>query len=112
MTIDPKLIGIGAAILAVVLIVFMPVNKRRVNQTIVALLIAILIFVAAFSLLEFSLALPVAAGLSLIVIVARLALGGLRSFIYHNLTRYTRRDFWQRRVGQAIIGSNRRRRRD
>ncbi|MBI4675096.1 MAG: hypothetical protein HY741_25935 [Chloroflexi bacterium] len=112
MTIDPKLIGIGAAILAAVLVVYMPVNKRRVNQTIVALVLAILIFVAAFSFLEIALALPVAAGVTLVVIVLRFVLGGLQSFIYRNFTRYLRRDYWQRRVGQSIIGSGRRRRRN
>lgn len=112
MTIDPKLVGIGAAILAAVLIVYMPVNKRRVNQTIVALVIAFLIFVAAFSFLNVELALPVAAGVALAVIVARLVLGGLQSFVYRNFTRYTRRDFWQRRIGQNILGSGRRRRRN
>lgn len=111
MTIDPKLVGIGAAILAAVLIVFMPVNKRRVNQTIVALMIAFLVFVAAFAFLDASLALPVGAGIALAVIVARLVLGGLQRFVYRNFTRYTRRDFWQRRIGQSILGSGRRRRR-
>jgi hypothetical protein len=112
MTIDPKVVGIGAAILAAVLIVYMPVNKRRVNQTLVALVIAFLIFVAAFSFLNAELALPVGAGVALVIIVARLVLGGLQSFVYRNFTRYTRRDFWQRRIGQSILGSGRRRRRN
>ncbi len=111
MTLDPKLVGVGAAILAALLIVFMPVNRRRVNQTLVALLSAFLIFVAAFSLLEAELALPVAVGVAVAVIAARFILGGLQSFIYRNFTRYTRRDFWQRRIGQSILGSSRRRRR-
>lgn len=112
MALDPKLVGIGAAILAGVLIVSMPVNKRRVNQSIVALIIACLVFVAAFTLLNAELALPVAAAIVLAVIVARFVLGGLQSFIYRNFTRYTRRDFWQRRIGQNILGSGRRRRDD
>ena len=112
MTIDPKVVGVSAALLAAVLIVFMPVNKRRVNQTIVALVIAFLIFVAAFSFLNAELALPVGAGITLVIVAARFVTGGLRSFVYHNFTRYTRRDFWQRRIGQSILGSGRRRRRN
>lgn len=112
MTIDPRLVGIGAAVLAAVLVVFMPVQRRRVNQTIVSLILAFLIFVAAFSLLSAELALPVGAGIALAVILARLVLGGVRSFVYRNFTRYTRRDFWQRRIGQSILGSGRRRRND
>lgn len=111
MTIDPRLVGAGAAILAAVLIFYMPVNRRRVNQTVISLVIALLIFVAAFSFLSVELALPVGAAIALVVIVARLLLGGLRSFVYRNFTRYTRRDYWQRRVGQGIMGSGRRRRR-
>lgn len=111
MTIDPKLLGIGAAILAGVLAVYMPVSKRRVNQTIISLVIAVLIFVAAFAFFDAIVALPVAVAASAIVIAARFILGGLRSAIYHNLTRYLRRDYWQRKVGQGIIGSARRRRR-
>ena len=112
MTIDPKLVGIGAALLAGVLIVYMPVSRRRVNQTLIAIMIAALVFVAAFSFLDVELALPVAAGIALVAIVARLVLGGLRSFVYRNFTRYTRRDYWQQRVGQTFLGGGRRRRRD
>ncbi len=112
MTLDPKLVGGGAAILAAALIVFMPVNRRRVNQTLVALISAFLIFVAAFSLLDAATALPVAAVIAITAIAVRFVLGGLKSFIYRNFTRYTRRDFWQRRIGQSILGSSRRRRRN
>ena len=112
MTIDPTLIGIGAAILAAILTIYMPVSKRRVNQTIIALVIVILIFVAALAFLEIPIAIPVAIGVSVVVIGGRLIMGSLRSVIYHNFTRYLRRDYWQRRVGQAIVGSARRRRRD
>lgn len=112
MTIDPRIIGIGAAILAALLIVYMPVSKRKVNQTIVSIVIGILIFVAAFSFLNAESALPVGAGIVLSVILVRFVFGGFRSFVYRNFTRYTRRDYWQRRIGQSIIGSNRRRRND
>lgn len=112
MTIDPTLVGIGAGILAAVLIVYMPVSKRKVNQTIINLVIAVLIFVAAFAFLAIELAIPVALGVSVLVILARALMGGLRSWIYRNFTRYLRRDYWQRRVGQGLIGSSRRRRRD
>ncbi len=114
MTIDPKLIGIIAGILAAVLTIYMPVSKRRVNQTLISIVIAVLIFVAVFAFFQIELALPIALGASILVVGARLILGGLRSAIYHNFTRYLRRDYWQRKVGQSIIGgsSRRRRRRD
>jgi len=109
MTIDRPLLGIGAAILAVILTVFMPVSKRRANQTIIAFVIAVLIFVAAFLLFDPPIALPIAVGATVVVVVGRFLLGAIRSALYHNITRYTRRDFWQRRVGQAILGGRRRR---
>lgn len=112
MMLDPKLIGIGAAILAAVLVFYMPVSKRRVNQTIVNLVIAILIVVAALAFLQIELALPIGIGIAVVVILARFVIGGLRSAIYTNFTRYTRRDYWNRRVGQAMTGGRRRRRRD
>lgn len=112
MTIDRNLIGIGAAILAALLIVYMPVSAHRVNQTVVSLVIVVLIFVAAFSLFEPELATVVAIGVSIVVVALRTLMRWVRSFLWRNLFRYTRRDFWQRRIGQVLIGSRRRRRRD
>lgn len=112
MTLDPTLVGIGAAILAGVIAVMMPVSKHRVNQTLVSVILVVLIFVAALAFLEIPLAVPVAIGVSAVVVAARFILGGLRTAIYHNFTRYLRRDYWQRKVGQSIIGSDRRRRRN
>lgn len=48
MTIDPFLLGMGSAILAVVLTFLMPVSQHRVNQTLISVVIAILVFVAGF----------------------------------------------------------------
>lgn len=110
MTIDPRVIGVGAAILAMVLAVFMPVSSRRANQTVIALVLVVLIFVAAFSFLAPAEALPVALVVSIVIVALRFAAGTVRSFLYHNVTRYTRRDYWQRRVGRAILGGGRRRR--
>lgn len=112
MTLDRNLVGIGAAILAAVLIVYMPVSAHRVNQTVVSVVIAALIFVAAFSFWEPPQAIVVAIGVTLVVLVARAFMRFLRAFLWRNLFRYTRRDFWQRRIGQALIGSRRRRRRN
>lgn len=112
MTVDPTLIGIGAIILASLLIIYMPVSKRKVNQNVINLILAVLVFVAAFAFLEIPQAVPVGVAVSVVIIAARWIMGGLRSAIYTNLTRYFRRDYWQRRVGQGILGSNRRRRRD
>lgn len=109
MIIDRNLIGIGAAILALLLAVFLPVSSRKANQTIIAVVVAVLIFVAAFSILEPAQALPVAVIATIIVVAIRFVMGTVRSFLYRNVTRYTRRDYWQRRVGQAIIGGRRRR---
>lgn len=111
MTFDSRLVGIGAGILAVVLMLYLPVSKRRVNQVVVNLVIAVLIFVAVFAFFEIQLAFPIATGLVIVVILARFVVGSLRSAIYTNFTRYLRRDYWQRKVGQGIIGSSRRRRR-
>lgn len=111
MTIDRNLIGIGAALLALVLAIYMPVSSRKANQTILSAVVIALVFVAAFSLLEPAQALPVAVVVSALVVVARFAAGTLRSFLYHNVFRYTRRDYWNRRVGRAILGGSRRGRR-
>ncbi len=110
MLIDPRLIGIGAAILAAVLAIFMPVSKHRVNQTLVAVIIGILIFASAFILFDPQLAILVAVVATVVVVGGRFILGTIRTTIYHNFTRYTRRDYWQRKVGQTIIGGSRRRR--
>jgi uncharacterized membrane protein HdeD (DUF308 family) len=107
-SIDPTLVGIGAAVLAGILSIVMPVSRRRVNQTIVSAIIVVLVFVAAFALFEPGLAIVLALGASVLIIGARFILGGVRSTLYHYVTRYTRRDYWQRRVGQAIIGGRRR----
>lgn len=111
MTIDPRLIGGGAALLAAVLTVYMPVSKRRVNQTVIAVVLAILIFIAAFAFLDPPYALIAGAAITLVVLGARFLMGTFRTVLYHNITRYTRRDFWQRKVGQAVLGGGRRRRR-
>lgn len=110
--IDPAILGIGAIVLAALLILYMPVSKRKVNQTVVNLVLVVLVFVAAFAFLEIPQAVPVGIAVSVGIITARWILGGVRSAIYTNFTRYLRRDYWQRRIGQGIIGSNRRRRRN
>lgn len=112
MTVDPSLIGIGAIILASLLIIYMPVSKRKVNQTVINLVLVVLILVAALAFLEIPQAVPVGLAVSVVIIAARWIMGGLRSAIYTNFTRYLRRDYWQRRIGQGILGSSRRRRRD
>ncbi len=112
MTVDPVLLGIGAIVLASILVIYMPVSNRKVNQNAVNIVLAVLILVAAFSFFEVQLAVPLGVGVAVAVIVARIVLGGLRSAIYTNFTRYLRRDYWQRRVGQSLIGSRRRRRDD
>jgi hypothetical protein len=111
MTIDPFVIGVGSAIIAAVLAVFMPVSQHRVNQNLVSILIAIFVFVAAFAFFEIPLALGVGLVVSVGVIAGRGLLRNVRHLLYHNVTRYTRRQYWNQRVGRAILGSGRRTRR-
>lgn len=105
---DPNIIGIGSSIIAFVLIIMMPVSKHRVNQTLVSVLIALFIFAAAFSFFGPEQAVIVGIAITLIALAGRAIIRFTRTCLYHNVTRYTRRDFWQRRVGRAILGGGRR----
>lgn len=111
MTIDPFWLGIGAAILAAVLTFFMPVSGHRVNQTLIAVIIVVLIFVAAFALLpDFTTALLVAIVVSALAIIYRDVMRFVKHAVY-GVTKYTRRDWWYRRVGESLLGTRRGRRR-
>ena len=110
MTIEPFWIGIGAAVLAGVLTFMMPVEVRRVNQTVVIAIIVVLIFVAAFSLFDFNAAIIVGVVVSVLAVIYRDVMRFLRRTVY-GFTKYTRRDYWYRRIGQGLVGSGRRGRR-
>lgn len=109
MTLDRMLLGAGAGVLALVVTFMMPVSVRRVNQAFISLLIAVLFFTAAFALLESPLSWIVAVGATLAAIIYRDVIRFVKH-VYWNVTKYSRRDFWYRRVGQAILGNRRRRR--
>lgn len=108
MTIEPVWLGIGSAVLAAVLTFFMPVQVHRLNQTFIAIIIVVLVFIAAFSLFDFPLSLVVAIGASVAAIIFRDVLRFVRHAVY-GVTKYTRRDYWYRRVGQTLIGRRGRR---
>ena len=109
MTIDPFLLGMGSAILAVVLTFLMPVSQHRVNQTLISVVIAILVFVAAFAIFDVPLAIIVGAVCTVAVIVYRDVLRWVKEFMWHNVFRYTHRYYWYNRVGRAILGGGRHR---
>ncbi len=110
MTFDPFLVGIGSAALALILTVFIPVSAHKVNQTLIAAVIAVLIFVAAFSVFDPPLAVGVGIVGSGAAILIRAIVRSLRKFLWHNFFRYTRRQYWQTKIGQAVTGGDRRRR--
>jgi hypothetical protein len=103
------LIGSGAAVLAVVATFLLPVSPRRVNQGVVTLLIATLVFAAAFLLLEMPLSLGIALAATAAAIVYRDVMQFVRHLVY-DVTKYRRRDFWYRRIGQTVLGGRSRRR--
>lgn len=103
------LIGGAAAVLAALATFLLPVSPRRVNQGIVTLLIVSLVFAAAFLLLDMPLSLLVAIGASVAAILYRDIMQFVRHLIY-DVTKYRRRDFWYRRIGESVLGGHSRRR--
>jgi len=110
MTLNNPLIGWGAAALAVILALAMPVNPRRVNQGLISILIVVLSLVAAFAWLEPLTALVAGLGAAAVAIVGRDVVRFVRHAVY-DVTKYTRRDYWYRRIGQSLISGGRRSRR-
>ncbi len=111
---DPQLmmwylVGGGAAVLALILTLFIPVSHHRVNQTLISVLIAVLVFVAAFCIFDFPLALVVAIAGTAVALIYRDVLRWTKEFLWHNVFRYTHRYYWYNRVGRAILGGGRRR---
>lgn len=109
MMIDPLFLGIGSAIVAIVLTFLFPVSPHRVNQTLISILIAIFVFVASFAIFDISLAVVVGAAGTLAAILYRDIRRWVKEFMWHNVYRYTHRYYWYNRVGRAILGSGRRR---
>ncbi len=111
MMVDPLILGIGSAILALVLTLFIPVSPHRVNQTLISVIIAILIFVAAFAIFDMPLALGVGVVATAVAILYRDILRWVKEFLWHNVYRYTHRYYWYNRVGRAILSDGRGQRR-
>ncbi len=111
MMVDPFILGIGSAILALVLTLFIPVSHHRVNQTLISTIIAILIFVAAFAIFDMPLALGAGIVATAVALIYRDILRWVKEFLWHNVYRYTHRYYWYNRVGRAVLGDGRGRRR-
>jgi ABC-type Co2+ transport system permease subunit len=109
MMIDPLFLGIGSAVIAVVLTFLMPVSPHRVNQTLISIVIALLVFVAAFAIFDMPLAIIVGVAGTIAAIIYRDIMRWIKEFMWHNVFRYTHRYYWYNRVGRAIIGGGRRR---
>ncbi len=110
MTIDRTIIGVGAALLAVAVTFVMPVQARRANQGLIAIIIVVLCFAASLSLLDAPLSWIVGIGASLAAIIYRDVMRFVKHVVY-DVTKYRRRDYWYRRVGETILGGGRRSRR-
>jgi hypothetical protein len=111
MFVDPLVLGIGSAILALVLTFFIPVSPHRVNQTLITIIIVVLVFVAALAIFDMPLAFGVGIAGSAVAIIYRDILRWVKEFMWHNVYRYTHRYYWYNRVGRAILGGGTRRRR-
>ncbi len=109
MPVERIIIGVVAAVLGLVVTFGLPVSPRRVNQTLPGLLAVLFFFVAAFALLAWPLWLVAGAVAS----VAALLYRDVARFVRHvrwDVTKYSRRDYWYRRVGRAVLGGGRVRR--
>jgi ABC-type transport system involved in cytochrome bd biosynthesis fused ATPase/permease subunit len=106
---DNFLLGGGMALLGLVMTFGMPVNARRVNQGLVSGIIIIAFGVAALALFEIPAAFLVMAGAIIIALVYRDVIRFVKHALY-DVTKYRRRDWWYRRVGQTILGGSRRKR--
>lgn len=106
MSLERLILGVGAGVLALVLTLFMPVSPHRTNQRLINILILALCFASALSLLDIPLSLIVGAAASLIAIVYRDVVRFVKHVVY-DVTKYRRRDFWYRRIGESIVGGRR-----
>ena len=110
MSIERLVIGAGAGILALVLTFLMPVSPRRLNQRLVNIMVVILCFASALALLDIPLSLAAGLAASVVAILYRDVVRFVRHVVY-DVTKYRRRDFWYRRIGEAIVGRGSRPRR-
>ena len=97
------ILGLCAGLLAALVACGMPVAARRVNQLLVNLVLAVLIGTSALCLLELPISMIAGAGIFGAVVIIRDIVRFVRHAVY-GVTKYTRRDYWYRRVGRAVIG--------
>lgn len=109
MTIDPFWIGLGAAGLGLIMTFLMPVTAHRVNQTLIAALIVLFFFVAALVWFPFPESVFIGLAASAVALLFRAVWRWVRRTIW-DITKFRRRDYWYRKVGQAVVGRSRRRR--
>jgi hypothetical protein len=110
MQIEGVLVGTGALLLGLILTFAMPVGARRVNQTLIAVLIAVMFVVAGIAFAPL-LGFPAWLIAAVVVAVVAILIRDVRRFVkhvYYDVTKYSRRDFWYRRVGEAVLGGGRR----
>ena len=106
MPIERILLGAGAGVLGLLVTFGLPVSPRRVNQTLVSLLAVVLFFVAAVALLDWPAWLVAALIASAVAIIYRDVVRFIKH-VYWGVTKYSRRDYWYRRVGEAVLGGGR-----
>lgn len=104
---DDLFLGLGMAALGLVMTFAMPVAARRVNQGLVSVIIIIAFIVAALALFPLPAALLVMAGAIIAALLYRDVVRFIRHTVY-GVTKYSRRDWWYRRIGQMIMGGRRR----
>ena len=110
LTAERIVIGIVAAALGLLITFGLPVSARRVNQALPVILMTVLFFAAAYALLPWPTWLIAGA----VAVIAGIIYRDIARFvrhIYYDVTKYRRRDFWYRRIGEAVLGANRSRRR-
>lgn len=104
LTSDRIVIGVIAAILGLLVTFGLPVSPRRVNQTLPAIMMVVLFFGAAYALLEWP-SWVIAGSIATIVGIIYRDIARFVKHIYYDVTKYSRRDFWYRSVGEAVLGS-------
>ncbi len=109
MFIDRTVIGLVAALLGLVITFGLPVSPRRLNQTLPGLLAVLFFFVAAYALLPWPTWFIAGVAVSIAALLYRDVARFIRH-VYWDMTKYSRRDYWYRQVGQAVLGRRRRRR--
>lgn len=100
------LIGIAAGVIGLAMTFLMPVSARRVNQALVGLIVVAVFGAAAVLLFPAPDSLVIAAVASIAALLYRDVVRFVRH-VYWDLTKYTRRDYWYRRVGEAVLNGRR-----